>query len=204
MIRDTFYSIINSAWPSLVIFLTILILVRFAYLSSTNSKIIIYKELYMLLFVTYILLLYELVTYNDLNVAGTNFIPFKEIFRYKVGSSLFYRQVIGNILLFVPFGYFVTSITKIKKVFGIFFMSLITSSTIEIVQHYIGRSFDIDDIILNVIGGVCGFLLFVAINAIQNHLPRIFRRDWFLNLLMIIILVLFMLYLTNTFSIGWL
>lgn len=204
VIRNTFYSIIDGAWPSLVIFLTILILVRFAYLTNTNTKLVIHRELFMLLFVAYILMLFELVTYSDVSFAGTNFVPFREILRYPIGSSSFYNQVIGNIILFVPFGYFVSSLVKLKKVPGIFFMSLIVSSTIECVQYFIGRSFDIDDIILNIVGGIIGFLIYIGISAIQQHLPKIFRRDWFLNILMILIIIVVVLYFTNIFSFGWL
>ena len=204
MIRDTFYSILNGAWPSLVIFLTIIILVRIAMLTGNNGKLVIYKELFTLLFVVYILLLFELVTYSDIAISSTNFVPFKEILRYKVGSTLFYNQVIGNIILFIPFGYFVSSITKMKKVPGICLLTLITSTVIEIVQYFIGRSFDIDDIILNVTGGIIGFLLYIAINAVWTHLPKVFRSDWFLNLLMIVVIILFVLYLTNKVSLGWL
>ena len=204
MIRDTFYDILNSAWPSLVIFLTLIILVRMAYLTSTNSKIVIYKELYMLLFVAYILMLFELVTYSDISLGHANFVPFKEILRYKIGSSSFNNQVLGNILLFVPFGYFVSSITKIKRVPGILAISTIASAVIEIVQYFIGRSFDIDDIILNVVGATIGFLLYIGISAIWDHLPKLFRRDWFLNLVIIVIIVVVILYLTNKLSLGWL
>lgn len=204
MIRANFYSIIGAAWPSLVIFLTILILVRFAYLTNTNSRIVIHRELFMLLFVAYILMLYELVTYTDVAGAGINFIPFREILRYKIGSAPFYNQVIGNIILFVPFGYFVSALVSVKRVPGIFFMTLLTSSTIECVQYFIGRSFDIDDIILNVVGGIIGFLIYIGLSSIQQHLPKLFRRDWFLNLLMIIIIVIIILYFTNIFSFGWL
>ena len=204
MIRSTFFSIIDGAWPSLVIFLTILILVRFAYLTNTKTKIVLHSELFMLLFVAYILCLFELVTYSDVSFAGTNFTPFREILRYPIGSSSFYNQVIGNILLFVPFGYFVSSLVKVRKFTGIFKMSLIVSSTIECVQYFIGRSFDIDDIILNVCGGIIGFLIYIGISAIHHHLPKVFRRDWFLNLVMLAIIALAVLYITNIFSFGWL
>lgn len=204
MIRETFFSLIEAAWPSLVIFITIIVLVRVAYLSNTNSKIVIHKELSMLLFVAYILMLFELVTFSDVDFAGTNFVPFTEILRYEIGSSEFLKQVVGNIILFIPFGYFVSLFVKFKNVAGIFFTTLVSSSTIEIVQYFIGRSFDIDDIILNVTGGVVGFLLYIGLSAIHKHLPKIFRKDWFLNLICIILIVLFVLYITDVLSIGWL
>lgn len=204
MIRETFFDLLGSAWPSLVIFLTILILVRFAYLRNTNSRLVLHKELFMLIFVAYILMLFELVTYSDVDFSGTNFVPFREILRYSIGTSEFNNQVLGNIILFIPFGYFVSSIVNFKKVGGIFITTLLTSATIECVQYFIGRSFDIDDILLNVIGGIIGFLLYVGLKAILNHLPKLFRKDWFLNIVCIVIIVLIILYFSNILSIGWL
>ena len=79
------------------------------------SKLLFYKELLMLCFIIYILLLYYIVTFQDNNYGTNNFIPFREIFRYNVSSRLFIRNVLGNILLFVPFGLFVSHYIKNKK-----------------------------------------------------------------------------------------
>ena len=76
-------------------------------------------------------------------------------------------------------------------------LTLITSSTIEIVQYYIGRVFDIDDIILNILGGIVGFLLYIGFDAIKNRLPKFFRSDAFLNFLIILIIVLIIVYSFN-------
>ena len=121
--------------------------------------------------------------------------PFREIMRYPVGSNSFYKQVVGNIALFIPLGYFATSYANIKGLGTITLVSLLSSLTIESVQHYIGRSFDIDDIILNIVGGIIGFLLYTALNAIRNNMPKFLRRDWFLNVISVIILVLMGLYI---------
>ena len=47
--------------------------------------------------------------------SGINLIPFREITRYTIGSKLFFYNVIGNIALFIPFGYFVSDKIKAKK-----------------------------------------------------------------------------------------
>jgi glycopeptide antibiotics resistance protein len=121
--------------------------------------------------------------------------PFREILRYEIGSSGFYKQVIGNIVLFIPFGYFMTSYCNIRNLGTISLVSLLSSAVIEVVQYFIGRSFDVDDLILNVVGGIIGFLLYISLNAIRNHLPKFLRKDWVLNLLSLIIVILAGLYL---------
>ena len=66
----------------------------------------------------------------------------------------------------------------------------------------IGRVFDIDDILLNIIGGMLGFYIFVYLNKIKNLLPKFFKGPIFLNMCAIIIIILIVLYLFNFISIG--
>ena len=202
MVKSTFFDIIDTAWPTLVIFLIVIIMLRIMYLKQNKKKFVFHEELILLLFVTYILLLFELVTIRDVEFGGINWMPFKEILRYDIGTELFYRQVIGNIILFIPFGYFATYYAKLTKIRHIFFITFVTSTTIEIVQRFIGRSFDVDDIILNVVGGIIGFLLFIGIDAIRKKLPKVFQNDLFYNILAIILLILIVLYLFGTVRIG--
>ena len=117
------------------------------------------------------------------------------MFRYPIGSTNFYRQVVGNVILFMPFGYFATYYTKISKIRNVTLITFLVSLTIETVQRYIGRSFDIDDIILNVIGGIAGFLIYVALDAIRKKLPSFFQKDSFYNFLSILMIVFVILYL---------
>ena len=79
--------------------------------------------------------------------------------------------------------------------FCVLITTLITSLSIEFVQLQIGRSFDIDDILLNVVGGFVGYLIYIGLSAISRRLPDFFRSDLFYNLLCIILLVLFGIYI---------
>ena len=202
MIKSTFFEVLNTTWPTLVIFLTIIILLRVFTILNTSKKFILHEELLLLLFITYILFLFELVTSRDVYMNGTNLVPFREMFRYPVGSENFNRQVIGNILLFMPFGFFATYYTKIKKISSISFVSILVSLTIEVVQKYIGRSFDVDDIILNVVGGILGFLVYIGLDAIRKKLPSIFQKDGFYNFLSILLVIIICLYLFGIISFG--
>lgn len=202
MIKSTFFEVLNTTWPTLVIFLTIIILLRVFTILNTSKKFILHEELLLLLFITYILFLFELVTSRDVYMNGTNLVPFREMFRYPVGSENLNRQVIGNILLFMPFGFFATYYTKIKKISSISFMSILVSLTIEVVQKYIGRSFDVDDIILNVVGGILGFLVYIGLDAIRKKLPSIFQKDGFYNFLSILLVIIICLYLFGIISFG--
>ena len=188
-------SVIKMSWPTLVIVMTIVIILRVTYImTSDKRKFCLYEEIFEILFLAYLVLLFQLVTSQDLPGGGTNLMPFREILRYDVGTKAFYKQVFGNILLFIPLGYFATSYCKIKGLGTITLVSLLSSITIEVTQHYIGRTFDIDDIILNVVGVIVGFLIYTALNAIRNHMPKFLQRDWFYNLLSVLLLIALVLY----------
>ncbi len=193
MVKTAIFDLLETTWPTLVIFLVIIIILRVFYIKNTSKKLILHEELLLLCFITYILLLFELVTSREY-VGGMNLVPFREMFRYPIGSSEFYSQVVGNIILFMPFGFFATYYTKINKIRNISFITFLVSLTIEIVQRFIGRTFDIDDIILNVLGGIAGFLIYVALDAIRKKLPSFLQKDGFYNFLSILVLVLALLY----------
>lgn len=195
---------LSSIWPMLTIFLVVIVSARIAYLSSHRQKIHFYQEFMHLIFIVYILILYGLLTNTEINRnGGMNLIPFTEIFRYEIGSELFIFNVLGNILIFVPFGYFISDFINAKKIWPILFVSLITSTTVEFVQLQIGRSFDIDDILLNVVGAICGFLLYVGLTAIKQHLPAFMQKDFIYNFFCLIIIVILVLIILNRFGLGF-
>ena len=45
------------------------------------------------------------------------------------------------------------------------------------------EQYDIDDIILNLIGGMLGYGIYFVLQKIKEHLPKVLRKDWFLNFL---------------------
>ncbi len=194
---------IDNMWPMLTIFLVVIVSVRIAAIRTNNEKFVFYKEFSNMLFIIYALLLYELLTRSELNhVSGYNLAPFKEILRYPIGSNAFYLNVVGNIVLFVPFGYFISTYIKPKRILPIMLVSAVSSTTVEFVQLCIGRSFDVDDILLNVVGAIIGFLLYVALNAIKKYLPGIFGKDIVYNILCFGILVLMIIYLLGRMGVN--
>lgn len=155
--------IFNQIWPMILICSVILIILRIAYLLKHHQKFVFYKEVFMLSFVIYMMCLFYVVTFQDIDstgITGFNFIPFKEMLRYKFGSRLFFKNVIGNLLMFVPFGFFTAYILREIKLRWVLFITVIVSITIELTQTQIGRVFDIDDVILNLLGGCIGYFVF--------------------------------------------
>ncbi len=196
MIANLFQKVMNNIWPMLTVFITAIALIRFFYLQSHKEKFCLHKELSYLFAIIYIWLLFEILLMSELNSAsGVNLTPFSEILRYKVGSKMFNYNVLGNIIIFLPFGYLIGEYVNPKKIWPVLITTFLTSMVIEIVQLKVGRSFDIDDILLNVVGGIIGYLLYIGISAINRHLPDIFKSDMFYNILWIVVIVLFGIYI---------
>lgn len=195
MLRNMMIDVLRDTWPILVICSIIFVSMRIVYLVKSDKKIYIHKELLMYLFGIYIMCLFTVVTYQDVESYGNNFTPFKEMFRYTLGSNLFIKNVIGNMVMFMPYGFFTGYFLKINKVSVVLLLSMLVSTSIEIIQGYIGRVFDIDDIILNVIGSIIGFLIYKLFNKIKDRLPKILRNTIFYSIIILILIVLFILYL---------
>lgn len=203
MIRNVLVDALYEVWPMIVIFTVILASMRIAFLLTKQKKFVFYREFLMLLFLVYILILFQIVTFQDVNYGTSNFVPFQEMFRYSIGSKLFIRNIIGNLLLFIPFGLFISYYLVARKPFLIIILSFISSLSIELTQYKIGRVFDVDDVLLNILGGFFGYLLYVIITAVTKQLPGIFRQTWFLNLICLILLVGLIMYLFGYKFLFW-
>ena len=190
MIQDTLRMAFSENYPMIIIFTIIIASIRIAYLIVHKQKFIFYRELFMLAFLLYSLILFYVVTFQDINYGTNNFVPFHEIFRYEFGSSYFIHNILGNILLFVPFGYFVSRIMKTRKPWATIIISIITAVTIECTQLMIGRTFDVDDIILNVAGCLLGFLVYLLIDVIESHLPPFCSTNMFKNIVVVVFVAL--------------
>lgn len=189
-LTNTIQGVVNFTWPMILISIVIMVSFRICYLIKKHEKAIIYKELLMLSFAIYILCLFQVVTFqDDVTWSTNNFIPFKEIMRYSITSRLFIKNVIGNMLMFLPFGFFMSYYLDLDKPYLQIALTIIASASIETVQMCIGRVFDVDDIFLNLLGGLLGYLFYKLLKKVGKILPKFFKSDWFLNIISIIILI---------------
>jgi glycopeptide antibiotics resistance protein len=88
--------------------------------------------------------------------------------------KLMFENVFGNILLFVPLGFFLPLLVrKCRNVFIMFIIGTGTSFLIETMQYeYAKRIFDVDDIFLNVIGAMTGWLVALIVVGIFKLLKK--------------------------------
>lgn len=201
VVKNIIDEMLPNIWPMVAFISIVAITLRCAYLFKGSRKFVLHKELLSLVFIIYILCLYYILMGQDGTSGGVNLIPFKEMFRYSLTSKLFYRNVIGNILLFVPFGYFVSYYCKLPSVKYNLLITVITSTSIETIQSAIGRSFDIDDIILNVIGGVCGYIIFLITKKLLRKYPDALKNNLLLNLLVVITIMVLVVIILNLYGV---
>ena len=190
VISRTIQSVISFTWPVVVISTIIMVSFRLCYLIKNKQRIVLYKEMSMLIFGIYILCLFQVVTFqDDVSWSSNNFIPFKEIMRYHITSRLFFKNVLGNMIMFFPFGLFTSYYFKVNNMKLPILLTVIASISIECVQLSIGRVFDVDDIILNILGGITGYLLYKIVKKISECFPKLWHKEWFLNTLSILVLI---------------
>lgn len=163
--------------------LPIYLIIRLLYLR--NKKINIKRELLLIIFMSIIIMLLsqtiicEFYLDNGVHIKegihNNNFIPFKIFYdsyisHIKYGNyTYFIINLLGNIILFIPIGFLLPSLYKIKEKYVVL-LGLSLSLFIELFQLFLPRWTDIDDIILNTFGTFIGFLLY-------KYCVKIYHRE---------------------------
>ena len=109
---------------------------------------------------------------------GMNLIPFRTIrgfFRHFI-FSIFMVNIVGNIVMFIPWGFGLPLLWKKRQsVTSVILFSALLPLFIETVQLFIGRSVDVDDLILNFAGGLIGGFCYFFIRHRTEKVDRFSR-----------------------------
>lgn len=105
-----------------------------------------------------------------------NLVLFKEIkrfltYRESLGVTAVMLNLVGNIAAFIPFGFFWPVIrNKCRSFFYMVLFSFEFSLIVETIQlvSKVG-SFDVDDMLLNTLGGAIGYLVFTVLNWMRRN-----------------------------------
>ena len=101
-----------------------------------------------------------------------NLVPFHEIKRFiqyyeVLGMEAVLLNLAGNVAAFVPFGFFLPVFSeRCRRFVNTVYYSLELSLLVELIQLItkVG-SFDVDDIILNTIGGAIGYIIYKVVRG---------------------------------------
>ncbi|WP_239634268.1 VanZ family protein [Paenibacillus sp. H1-7] len=109
-----------------------------------------------------------------------NLVPFKTIwsyidhFRY-FNFDIWIINLFGNVAAFVPFGFLIPWLfpfyARLSAIVKLFVAALLVVESMQFIFKV--GSFDIDDILLNVLGGLLGFALYVGMIRCKTGSSRI-------------------------------
>lgn len=117
-----------------------------------------------------------------------NFIPFQDLsLSNLVGMAL-------NVVMFAPLGFLLPAYFERYRQWGrALAAGFLTSLTVELIQLFTFRATDVDDLLMNTLGTVIGFLL---AKLIFRHRTAVYRgkRDWLefvmINAIVLLVIVL--------------
>lgn len=166
------------------------IIFRFLKLKKNNSDINYKREILYLIFICYIVGLFNLVlvpinfwniiwynifyNFNENPFAGIfdfsyNFIP--TIYKIIIGEytldSWVKAMIVGNFLMFIPMGILLSLCFENVNKKNIFKYAVLIPLAIEVLQLVVGRSFDIDDLLMNFLGIVIGYFIVELVKKLK-------------------------------------
>ena len=108
-----------------------------------------------------------------------NIIPFQEIKRFvfywdTIGPAMSCINLLGNVVAFMPFGALIRWVLNRKvRWYEATFYTFLFSLFVELIQLF-GKVgvFDVDDIILNTLGGLLGFFVYYILLLINRRSER--------------------------------
>lgn len=98
-----------------------------------------------------------------------NIIPFKTISGFFSGCTAdeFWINIISNVVIFIPWGFLLPVLwDRFRRWKTVIPMCLAITVFIEVYQLFVWRNTDIDDIILNFVGGMIGYLLYLILHKL--------------------------------------
>lgn len=79
------------------------------------------------------------------------------------------KMLVYNFLMFVPFGFFLPFVSEKNNNRSIWKVAVIVPIIVEVIQPVVGRSFDVDDLILNFAGIIVGYFIALGIKSISQR-----------------------------------
>lgn len=178
MIREYILKALAVFWGAYLIYFLIAFIIKLFRKNQCNYKKILIDDLlyaYIVMMLSQTILPYWQMYFDPFEIVflggsdkSLNFIPFKTIMSYLFDSNPVVDEfnglvamvnILGNILMFMPIG-FLLGWAKRVCYQKMLIISCILSLFIEVIQYFIGRSSDIDDILLNVLGACVGYFAY--------------------------------------------
>lgn len=145
------------------------------YYDKIKDKEKMKKISYITVLVLYIIMIFNIVMFTrNIGENTYNLIPFRTISEYIINyqNYNFYiirNNIIGNIVMYMPVQYLIIKIFDIKKFKNVFIIDSIFLLIIELSQLLTHTGmFDIDDIILNLLGMIIMYIFLMIFRKFKN------------------------------------
>lgn len=186
---------IEKSIPYLLVAVPVYLLVRWLVLRKRNTKADLWRELWLLAGFCYLVVLLRVTVipnWRILNMGdGTyrffigfgdplpvNWIPFQTVWMYLRGDlpvnpgdvvMMSFANLAGNVLLLAPMGFLLPLLYDRMRFWNKTLLLGVTFSlTLEMVQYFLGRTADIDDVLLNSLGILLGYAAWRVVSFWQQ------------------------------------
>lgn len=143
----------------------------------TSEKLLL-SSIYIIFFV-YVLITIRIILFKDVPIyaifkggfRSVNLIPFYTIWEFITDSNISFTRaianIIGNIGIFIPMGIFLPVVLKKLDKKNIIIIISLISLGFELIQYILAiGSSDIDDVILNSLGGILGIIIYTKMTKL--------------------------------------
>ncbi len=144
-----------------------------------------YRALGKILFVLYIVFIFYFLLISeaygrtgDVGEYHYNLELFREIkrfwtYREQLGWFATFANLAGNVIVFMPFGFLMSMASQYRSFLSTTFYSFVLSLVVELSQLLMKvGAFDVDDLLLNTVGGMLGYICFLVCNAIRRSYAK--------------------------------
>ncbi len=140
-------------------------------MKMSSNKLTVYMSR---LFLTVYLLLLSYLTFfssyfsRHTGFRSLNLVPFSTVLQYASGNMGVYHMLInliGNIVAFMPLGFLSPlSFKSFRRFSRVLLLTFLSTVLIEINQYAFSVGVcDIDDVLLNILGGIFGYYIFIVL-----------------------------------------
>lgn len=186
---------IEKSIPYLLMAVPVYLLVRWLVLRKRNTKADLWRELGLLAGFCYLVVLLRVTVIPNWGFYSTgdgeyafyigigeplpvNLIPFKTVWLYLRGDlpvnpgdvvMMSFANLAGNVLLLAPMGFLLPLLyDRMRSWKKNLLLGVTFSLTLEMVQYFLGRTADIDDVLLNSLGILLGYAAWRVVSFWQQ------------------------------------
>lgn len=160
-----------------------------------KKRISVKKHMVVLLFCSYMIMLISITFFpmpiqreliehlRESNFLNNNYVPLKTVLPFMGDTATKLRPIVGNVILFVPMGLLVpllySKMSSFRRVTAVGFLASVMVEFLQLCLSFLTgpyRVTNIDDVILNTIGTIMGFIVFrISIVTREALRGRLFK-----------------------------